>query len=136
MPRMLGDLGLDSNARDRAIGRRPGAVWQRRPREGEGERRAQIEGAIISLTHSVERMRTEASQGYQGVSQISHAVLCGSTLRVGLQTLRQARRRTLMGPRLSPRVVQGSVEGDMDRKEGDVTRSKEEARRFLHGYCS
>ena len=84
MLHMLGEAGLDSSARDRAIGRMQGAVWQRMPREGEGERRARIGGGIISLMHSVE---DEDRQGYQGASQISLAVLCGSTLRVGLHML-------------------------------------------------
>lgn len=74
--------------------------------------------------YSVEDMQTEDSQGYQGASRISHAALCGSTLRVGLQMPQQTHRRTLMGPRVSLGVVQGSVEGDMHRKEDEVARSR------------
>ena len=85
--------------------------------------------------HSLEDMRIEDRQGYQRASQISHAALCGSTLRVGLKTLQQICRRTLTGPRLSLRVVQSSVEGDMHRREGEVAWSKEEARRFFFAHC-
>lgn len=92
-------------------------------------------GVLISLMHSVEDMRIWDRQGCQGASQISHAVPCDSTLRVGLQTHQQICRRNLMGLRPSLRVVQGSVGGEMHRKEVEVVRSKEEARRLLCVHC-